>query len=360
MAALWPCRFKTNAMSRFRFWHRLLALLVCIFTIACSGSDFPTATDADCRTISHVLGTTEICGRPEKIVALDAHSLDLLLSLGEQPAGTLTVLPSKAERIEQPSVAIPYLGDFITTQPVNIGGLGTGPSLEALTQLKPDLIVGESRYLKSVGDLLIQVAPTLPLDVRSQKGKWQDNIRALAAALGDANLAETAIERYRQQVSRAKADLASVVAARPKVLVITAESLASGFQAITPDSFVGELLEAVGFELVFPPKGATNSAPVSLEVLPELDDADSIFVLGYSRDLVQSGEGVGVTDADTLLQQQSSGVKADWADNAISQSLTASKENQVYFTTFYEWNLFNGPMGAELILQQLRQFLLAP
>ena len=107
-------------------------------------------------------------------------------------------------------------------------------------------------------------------------------------------------------------------------------------------------------------RSATNSAPVSLEVLPELDDADSIFVLGYSRDLVQSGEGVGVTDADTLLQQQSSGVKADWADNAISQSLTASKENQVYFTTFYEWNLFNGPMGAELILQQLRQFLLAP
>lgn len=156
-----------------------------------------------------------------------------------------------------------------------------------------------------------------------------------------------------------KADLASVVAARPKILVITAESLTSGgFQAITSDSFVGELLEAVGFELVFPPEGATNSAPVSLEMLPELDEADSIFVLGYSRDLAQNDADAGAMDADTLLQQQSSGVEAEWADNEIAQSLTASQANHVYFTTFYEWNLFNGPIGAELILQRLRQFLL--
>ncbi|NEQ86600.1 MAG: iron-siderophore ABC transporter substrate-binding protein, partial [Moorea sp. SIO2I5] len=43
--------------------------------------------------------------------------------------------------------------------------------------------------------------------------------------------------------------------------------------------------------------------------------------------------------------------------NAIAQSLRASKENRVYFATYYKWNGLNGPIGAELVLKQLRQFL---
>lgn len=37
------------------------------------------------------------------------------------------------------------------------------------------------------------------------------------------------------------------------------------------------------------------------------------------------------------------------------KSLTASQENRVYFATFYRWGGFIGPIGAELILEQLRQ-----
>ncbi|MGD1940503.1 MAG: ABC transporter substrate-binding protein [Leptolyngbyaceae cyanobacterium] len=347
-------------MRRLHFRHCLLALLTCLLIAACGHQAQQTPGVADCRTVSHVLGSTEFCDRPDKIVALDAHSLDLLLSLGQQPAGTLTILPSQSEVIEQPRVAIPYLGEYITTQPVNIGGIGSGPSLEVLTQLQPDLIVGESRYIKEAADLLTQIAPTLPLDIRSQKGKWRDNIRALAQALGDETLAEAAIESYQQQVAAARADLASVLATQPKVLVLTAESLSTGsFQAITAASFIGELLEAVGFELVYPPDSTTNAAPLSIEILPDLDEADSVFVLGYNRDLAQPGEATAGTDPNTLMQQQVAGIEAEWTGNKIAQSLTASQENRVYFTTFYEWNLFNGPIGTELILADLRQFFLA-
>ena len=342
----------------YRFRYCLLTLFTCVLVAACGSQALQTPVASDCRTVSHVLGSTEFCDRPDKIVALDAHSLDLVLSLGKQPAGTMTVLPSKSDVIEQPSVAIPYVGDYITTQPANIGGLGSGPALEVLTQLKPDLIVGESRYIESASDLLAQIAPTLPLDVRSQKGKWRDNIRALAQAMGDETLAEEAIENYQQQVAAARADLAPVLDARPKALVLTAASLSTGnFHAITAESFIGELLEAVGFELVYPPSSTTNAAPLSIEVLPELDAADSIFVLGYSRELVKPGEAAG--GADTLVQQQVSHIKAEWDGNEIAQSLTASKENRVYFTTFYEWNFFNGPIGTTLVLDTLRQFLLS-
>ena len=343
-----------------RYWHGLWALLTCCVVVACSFEPTLAPTATDCRQVSHVLGESEICGTPDKIVALDAHSLDLLLSLGQQPAGTLTILPSKSDIIEQPRVAIPYLGNYITTQPVNIGGMGGGPSLEVLTQLKPDLIVGESRYIEETSDLLTQIAPTLPLDVRSQKGKWRDNIRALAQALGDETLAEAAIESYQQQVAAARADLASVLETQPKVLVLTAESLSLGnFQAITAASFIGELLEAVGFELVYPPNSTTTAAPLSIEILPDLDEADSIFVLGYNRDLAQPSKATAGTDPANLVQQQVAGIEAEWTGNEIAQSLTASQENRVYFTTFYQWNLFNGPIGTELILADQRRFFLA-
>ncbi|NEQ32329.1 MAG: iron-siderophore ABC transporter substrate-binding protein [Leptolyngbya sp. SIO4C5] len=348
-------------MRYFHPWYGILALLSCLCVVACSPNSAQTPITANCRTVSHVLGETEVCGKPEKIVALGAHSLDLLLSLGEQPAGTITVVPSQAERLEQPSKAIPYVGELITTQPVNLGGLRGEPSLEALTQLKPDLIVGEMGYIEGAANLLNQIAPTISLDVRSQKGKWRDNIQVFAQALGDDALAETAIARYEEQVAAARADLASVVATHPQMLVMTANGLSNGtIQAITAESFVGELLEAVGFELVSPPSGSTpNSAPLSLEVLPEMDAADSIFVLGYRTDLGQSGQSTGATDAASLIEQQFSGVKAEWDNNAIAQSLTASKADRVYFTTFYQWNLFNGPIGAEMILTDLRQLLLA-
>lgn len=57
-------------------------------------------------------------------------------------------------------------------------------------------------------------------------------------------------------------------------------------------------------------------------------------------------------------KHQVQSIKQDWEENAIAQSLTASQEDRVYFATFYKWNGLNGPIGAELILEELRQFLL--
>ncbi|MEM9007172.1 MAG: ABC transporter substrate-binding protein [Cyanobacteria bacterium P01_F01_bin.86] len=346
-------------MRHFHLRHWLVTLLTCLLIVACSDSTSQLPTAMGCRTLSHVLGTTEICDRPEKVAVLDLHALDLLLSLGAQPAATISILPLQGEVIDQPDQQIPYLGKFITTQPINVGGgLGGNPSLETLTEFKPNLIVGESRYLGSVYDLLAQIGPTVSLDVRSQLGKWQKNLHTLAQALGNEGKADEAIARYHQALETAREDLAPIVAKWPKILVLTAQGLNSGsFYAITSKSFIGEILEELGFELVYLPS-TENAVPLSLEALPELDDADSIIVLGFNQTLAQK-ETADKTDPKVLIEQQMASVEQDWATNEIAQSLTASQADRVYFTTFYEWNLFNGPLGTELILQQLRQFLLA-
>jgi iron complex transport system substrate-binding protein len=86
-------------------------------------------------------------------------------------------------------------------------------------------------------------------------------------------------------------------------------------------------------------------------VLPQLGNADIIFALGH--DLSPNRQNL-----NSVLNSQTSAIKQDWKENAIAQTLKASKENRVYFVTYYLWNGLNGAIGAELILNQLRQLLL--
>lgn len=326
-------------------------------------SESTQALTANCRTIEHDLGETEVCGQPEKVVALSLHTLDLLLSLDEQPVGcTMTLNLHRGEVFDNPARQIPYLGDRLTTQPVNLGNDHT-PSLEKLIALKPDLILGEAGRNADEYDLLSQIAPTLLGGNRTAQGQWQESLRDIATALGRSEKAEAVIQQYKARIASARADLAEVVAAHPKLLMLGANNLDEGFLVIKPNSYLSELLGGVGFQLIPPPSGnITPNALMSVEVLPELNDADIIIILGWDFDvsdgLETSDPSVDKSASDVLETHQKQKIKQDWQENAIAQSLTASQEDRVYFATFYKWNGLNGPIGIELILEQLRQFLL--
>jgi len=339
------------------FIYALLALLTTLTVVACSSGPPPPLQHSDCRAVPHAMGMTEVCGKPEKVVVLGGHSLDLLLSLGEQPAGCGTAIAFHAGDVfDQPSEQIPYLGQFITTQPINVGDRSQ-LSLEVIAQIQPDLIVGEAGGNAEVYGLLSQIAPTLLWDIRTNRGQWQQNLKALALALGEPSRAEQALTELQQDIAATRDKLQPVVAAAPKALMLGANRLTSGnIFAITAQSYLGELMEDLGFEMVAPTNGK-NSAALSLEALPELDEADHVFVLGYS---MGDETGQRPDDPDELLQQQTSGIKEDWAEHAIAQSLSATQNNQIYFGTYLLWNGLNGPIGTRLILADIEKFLLHP
>ena len=315
----------------------------------------------DCRVLEHDLGETEVCGQPQDVAVLGVHSLDLLLSLDVQPTGYAASSAHREEVFDHPEQQIPYLGHLVTTQPVNLGR-GVEPSLEKLTALKPDLIVGEASRLDNY-DLLTQIAPTLQWQNRMAKGQWQESLRTIAMALGQSKKAEEVIQQYEASITDARADLADVVAANPKLLLLGASRLDEGAFVIGADSYLGELLGGVGFQLIAQPNAA-GTAPISIETLPELDDADTIIVLGYdlnasNEQLENSDSSTDISIEDLLETNQVQPIQQDWENNAIAQSLTASQENRVYFATFYKWNALNGAIGAELVLADLRQFFLS-
>ena len=329
-----------------------------------AGGSLPLSSFSDCRVIKHDAGETEVCGQPQKVAALSVHALDLLLSLGMQPAGYAPPLNTyRGEVFDNPAQQIPYLGDRTTTQPINLGGSGE-PSLEKLAALKPDLIVGGAGRNANSYDLLSQIAPTLLWRNRTANGQWRNNLRTIAAALGREEEAEAVIQQYDALIADVRADLADVVAAHPTMLLLGANRLDEGIYAISADSYLGELLGGLGFQLI--PEASpddTPNAPISIETLPLLDDADTIIILGYdlnvsNQALENLSQAAYKSLSDWLETHQVQTIKQDWEANAIAQSLTASQENRVYFATYYKWNGLNGPIGAELILGQLRQFLL--
>ncbi|MEM9808867.1 MAG: iron-siderophore ABC transporter substrate-binding protein [Cyanobacteria bacterium P01_D01_bin.56] len=351
----------------------LLSVLTVSLIIGCglarNDSANPTSEAAvqsasGCRVIQHDLGETEVCGQPQKVVTLSVHILDLLLSLDVQPfASTLTLNIHTGEVFDDPARQIPYLGERLTGQPINLGRDHT-PSLEALVALKPDLIVGEGGRNADEYELLSEIAPTLLWNDRTALGKWQESLRDLAKALDMEAKAETLIQQYQADITSARADLADVVTAHPKLLLLGASRLDEGFVVIEPDSYLGELLAGVGFQLIPPPAAAINASTplMSIEALPKLNDADTIIVLGWNFDITEglekSDPSADTSMGDLLETHQVKTIQQDWQTNGVAQSLIASQQKRVYFATFYKWNGLNGPIGAELILEQLRQFFL--
>lgn len=344
----------------------LLGFCLALFIAACGSRSNQTASQqqttsdsANCRTVEHDAGTTEICGIPQTIAVLGPNALDLLLSLNEQPDAYADVfMVQTGKRFDQPSQQIPYLGDRVTTQPVNLGDRNQ-PSLEALYALQPDLILGEIGSGGAIYQTLSQIAPTILWGRRNDRGKWRTVIRQIAQALGDEQRAEVAIATSETQVKQARELFAPIAATHPQVLLLGTKDVNDSIAVIEPDSYLGELFDELGFELVSAPTHL-DAFDISVEVLPTVAaDADTIFLLGHdlsAGDEAQKSSGDPVLER--VLERQTSTTQTSWQDNAIAQSLPASQQNRVFFTTYYLWNGLNGPIGTELVIEQLRQFLL--
>ncbi len=329
-----------------------------------TASSSQSNSTANCRNIKHDFGETEVCSQPQKVVALSPHTLDLLLSLGVQPAAYAAPINLyRGDRYNNPVQQIPYLGTQVTSKPTNLGSANK-PSLEKLTAVNPDLIVGEAGS-KNYYSVLSKIAPTLLWNNRTVKGKWQQNIQKIAKALGREEQAQQAIENYEKQIVAARNQFAPVVAKYPRLLILGTDQLQKNISIINPDSYLGEVLQGIGFELVSLPSQKTNKPliPISIETLPQLDRADIIIVLGYSLsggEKKQSAQNKKVKTGlyEQIENNQLQTAKQAWQGNAIAQSLSASEENRVYFATYYAWNGLSGPIGTELVIEQLREFLL--
>lgn len=199
-----------------------LALLLPAVTLtACSAEQAPTA---DGPVIRHAMGSTRVPADPERVVVLDTDKLDTMVSLGLTPIGAAQASESQ----KWPA----YLGDSLdATKPV---GTLQSPNLEAITALKPDLILGTKFRQAAFYDKLSKIAPTV---FTERVGiTWKENFLLDAEALGKQSEARKLLADYAAKTQSVKTT--------KKVSVV--RFMPAEIRMYGPESFCGIVLGDAG------------------------------------------------------------------------------------------------------------------
>jgi iron complex transport system substrate-binding protein len=281
-------------------------------------------------------------------VALGPYILESLLALGIQPIGFADDSILHQGNYGNPSQQIPYLGNRISQPLANVGSSYT-PSMEALLKIRPDLIVGTESNTNQY-ETLSKIAPTLLL-------KWADSersLRTIAQAVERSERAEQLLTETEQRIASARKTFSPFVAVHPQVLLLSSSQLQEINLGNAGHGRCSSLIKALGFQLIAPPGfdqvNSNSLVPISLETLPQLNEADSIILFGSNSSQLNG--------TNTFENHQLASLRKAWNQNAVAQSLQASKSKQVYFIPAYLCLGFPGPLGTELYLNELQKQLL--
>lgn len=265
-----------------------------------------------------------------------------MLALGVQPAAYAESIDLEIQTYNNPQEQIPYLGQWVTTQPIGIGDRKS-PSLERLTMIQPDLIIGEYFNNKDEYSFLAQIAPTVLFSDSHRANElqsWQQDIQGIAKALGKQAQAEELLKAFDLPIAQARTALQPVLQKYPRVFLISSNLTTHVYSQ--PESTTARLLKEIGFEIV-QPEETKGDREISQEILSQIK-TDLIIVLSYSDDSFDNWEDK---------------VRKKWAQNPLLNSMLVSQKGRVYFVNHYLWGSHTrGPLTDQLILEALPDLLL--
>ncbi|MCW3844335.1 Fe(3+) dicitrate ABC transporter substrate-binding protein [Micromonospora yasonensis] len=314
-------------------WRLAVAtLLVAIAGTGCStgGSDAAGGGDTtkvnatsnagecgkDTRTVAHELGSTEIKGTPERVVALEFSFVDALASIKLKPVGIAD--DNDTNRI------IPQLRDQLAGY--TSVGLRQSPNLQQISALKPDLIIADVRRHKNIYDQLSQIAPTIAFN--SNQASYQKNLDS-AAAIGQALNRCKAMDDRLAQHRKTMEELKAKIPAGKNDKFMFAVAGEKTFTVHTAAGYTPSVLEALGLTCVVPASGDTTQPEMNLESFVAANPP-ILFV---------------TNPAGTLFEQ--------WQKNPLAQQVTAIKDNKVFPVDVAVWSRWRGVTAAELIAQDV-------
>lgn len=126
---------------------------------ACSDDEpapAPSPTPSFPVTVEHMYGSTTITAEPKRIVVIGTTEQDVLLALGVAPIATTQWVG------DEPYAVFPWAVDKLGDAKPTVLDSAEGLSLDTVTKLKPDLIIGTNAGLdKATYTALTKIAPTI-------------------------------------------------------------------------------------------------------------------------------------------------------------------------------------------------------
>lgn len=281
-----------------------------------------TAPDDGPRTVEHAMGTSEVPAEPERVVVLDSSFLDAALALDVVPIG--------ATEAEVGAGMPDYLAEEVPD--IEVVGLTDEPNVEAIAALRPDLILGAKVRHEELYDELEGIAPTVFTE--SSGTNWKEGLAVTADALGRTDAADAFLTDY-----EARADeLGDELDADGTHLSMVRFLLPDEIRVYGPETFSGTVLTDVGFDLGEHEWDEYSMAYLSAEQL-EQADADVVLATSY-----------GGRDSDSF-KTSFAAVEPLW------NSVPAVAEGRQHWVEDDTWMLGIGPLGAQLILDDLEGIL---
>ena len=244
-----------------------LALLAAaaIALSGCGVKNVSQKANGESYVVTDSTGTqVTIPGKPKRILG-ESASIDTML-LGVVTADHLLGV-TEADRDPAISYIAGDVKDISMTIPL------TGLSMEIVTQARPDLIVAstytDGNKLRMYKDLGI---PVVVIDGPKSIGQVKDDVRIIAAAVGEKERGENVVKEMDRQLTEIDETLAKRTDKKPVVYLVSQMTRYGG-----PGSMFHELLTRARLENAIEKAGGANGQAISPELIVKTDP-DMLFV----------------------------------------------------------------------------------
>lgn len=283
----------------------MLAILRLLFAaqLALSGAAFAV-------TVEDQQGRFTLDTPPQRIVVLELSFADALAAVDVSPVGIADD--------NDPTRILPEVRAHL--KPWQSVGSRAQPSLEAISALRPDLIVADSSRHRGIYAALRQIAPVLLLKSRNET--YAENLQSAAIigkVVGQDPLMQQRLAQHRQRM----ADFAGQLPAGASVVFGTSRE--QQFNLHSRDTYTGSVLSALGLSVPAAIAGAPM-ATIGLEQLLAINP-QWLFVAHYRT--------------ESIVRK--------WQQDPLWQMLQAQQKQQVAAVDSNSWARMRGMFAAERI-----------
>lgn len=256
----------------------------------------------------------------KRIVVLEFSLLDDLNCLGIKPVGVGT--SGAIFEGSDPE----YLHAVIASTPSV--GAREAPNLEAIANLKPDLIIGDIHFNNNIKSQLEKIAPTLLLTgIFGLPQQQMKNVTTLADLTNTTDKLPNLIASYNNKYNEIKKITQSTTEAD---ILIGFPTTNNSFNALANNSITTQILAGLGKKNLITQNTSSQLFTLSMEGLLA-KNPEQIIILISNHDY----------NAYNHLKK-----------NPLWQQLSAVKQNKIYFADRNIWAKSHGLQALELMYQQ--------
>ena len=303
-------------------------------TTARQTEDTPEPTTQEgALTLEHTRGELTLPEPTTRVVALEWTYIEDLLAVGVQPVGAADIDGyQKWVNIE------PALSSDVTDV-----GTRQEPSLEAITALEPDLIIGVKFRHEPIYDDLSEIAPTLlfspypPDDGPNQYQEMRETFLTISEAVGKQEEGREVLTDMEATFDQARSQLAGSGYEGSDFALAQAftSQETPTIRLFSQNAMASIVLEQLGlnnaWDVVYETYGFST---VDVEALAEVEEANFFYV---------------VQENDNVFEEQ-------LADNPVWQNLDFVKNDRTHALGGNTW-LFGGPLSNELVAEKIVELL---